>query len=285
MKNILLAFLISLIFSSYAQENNFEIFPSGLNFTPLKANNREAKIGLIFIPENHNMKIDLGNNIDLLSLKISDFERLTMGIEFFAYALSRSYQGKRLQIDAVDGMFGGNISYSKKINNNILSGRFGVTHNSAHLVDGHWDFHNNKWIDDYKPIPYSKDFMELIFAYDYNLDFGFIKPYSGFEYAFLTRPSDIKRFNLNGGIEIGFTELLNPLFNKNLVAFLAYDFSLNGTKAYSGNNNSMLGIKFGKWNEKGLLIFISYFAGNDFFHAYYARKVKRFGFGFSVDFL
>jgi hypothetical protein len=269
----------------YPQASNFELFPSGLNFAPLKANNRDAKIGLIYIPENNNMKIDIGNNIDLISFQLSESERLTAGIEFLAYALSTSYQGKRLQIDAVDGLFGGNISYSKKIDDKMFSGRFSIIHNSAHLVDGHWDFHNDRWIDNYRPVPYAKDFAELVVAYNYNTDFVSIRPYTGLEYAFLIRPSDIKRFNLESGFEIALTKLLQPLFGKSKVIFFAHNFSLGGITSFRGSNNSMFGIKFGNWFEKGLLIFVSYYEGYDVFHSYYKRRVERFGLGFSVDFL
>jgi hypothetical protein len=285
MKNLLLFFLIGLLCNSYPQDNDFEFFPSGLNFIPLKANNRDAKIGLIYIPENNNMKIDIGNNIDLIGFGVSDSDRFTVGIEFLAYALSRSYQEKRLQIDAVDGFFGGNIAYSKKLEDNLLTGRFRIIHNSAHLVDGHWDFRNNRWIDNYKPVPYAKDFAELIVAYTYNIDFASIRTYMGFAYAFLIRPSDIKRFNFETGFEIGLSKLISPLFRKGITPFFAHNFSLSGTASYQGNNNSMLGIKFGNWNEKGLLMFISYYKGYDVFHSYYKRTVERFGVGFSVDFL
>jgi hypothetical protein len=285
MKKFLLFLTGILICNSYPQEKIFELFPPGLNFKPLKSDNRKADIGLIFIPQNNNMKIDIGNTVDLVSLRLSDSEILTVGIEFLAYALSRSYRGKRLQIDAVDGFFGGNFSYSKKMKGNSLAGRLSIIHNSAHLVDGHWDFHNNKWIDDYKPVPYSRDFLEFIASYSYNIDFISIKNYAGIEYAFLTRPSDIKRFFFDGGIEIGLGNLSSSLLGKEFAPFLAYDFLLSGSQNYIGSSNLLLGIKFGSLNEKGLLIFLSYYQGLDVFHAYYKRKVERFGIGFSLDFL
>ncbi|HSP87639.1 MAG TPA: DUF1207 domain-containing protein [Ignavibacteriaceae bacterium] len=280
MKKFFLILILFLLTNSYPQ-NKFEFFPSGLNFTPLKANNMDAKIGLNYFPENINMKIDIGNNIDLVEFKVSDRERLTAGIEFLAYALSRSYQDKRLQIDAVDGFFGGNISYSKKIEDNLLSGRLSIVHNSAHLVDGHWDFRNNRWIDNYKPVPYAKDFAELLAAYTFNINLTSLRTYTGIAYSFLIRPSDMKRLNIEAGFEVG----VSSLFGRNVVPFIAHDFSLSGTAAYQGNNNSLVGIKLGEWEGKGILLFISYYNGYDVFHSYYKRKVERFGFGFTVDFL
>jgi len=96
-------------------------------------------------------------------------------------------------------------------------------------------------------------------------------------------PSDIKRFKFDSGFEIALTELLVPLIGKSKVLFFAHNFSLGGTTSFRGGNNSMLGIKFGNRNEKGLLIFISHYEGHDVSHSYYNRRVGRFG--FYVDFL
>jgi len=285
MKKTLMLLITLLINYSNAQESNFELFPGSLNFIPLKANLYDAKMGLIYIPENNNMKIDIGDNVDLLNYRLSDTERLTAGIEFFAYALSRSYNEFRLQIDAIDGFFGGNISYSKLIYDKRFSGRIRIIHNSAHLVDGHWDFHNGRWIDNYKPIPYARDFAELAFAYEYDTGFAGLRNYTTFEYAFLVRPRDVKRFNFNTGIEAGFKSLSGTLLDKEYRFFLAYNFLLSGAKQYSGSNHFQLGIKFGNWNDRGLMIFISYYKGLDALHAYYKRKVERLGIGFSIDLL
>src|SRR3972149_1103443 len=262
LQKIIVLFLL-LISYAFSQNKEFELFPGGLNFIPLKANNQETKVGLIFFTKNNNLKLDIGNNIDLLSFHLSSNERLTAGVEFMAYALSTSYKGKRLQIDAIDGLFGGNLSYSVKTNNNQVLMRLRVIHNSAHLVDGHWDESEGKWIDDYEPVPFAKDFAEYTFAYECDSDFFVLKSYAGFSYNFLIRPSDMKRLNI----------------------FLAHHFILGGTDNFGGNNNSMLGIKFGDWRGKGLLIYLSYYSGFDLFNAYYKTKVKRFGIGFSVDFL
>lgn len=279
MKKIILLLLIFCV-NTYSQNNSLEFFPDGLNFIPLKGNNYEAKIGLVFIPENNNMKIDIGNTVDLLSLRFSDSERLTTGIEFFAYALSRSYKGKRLQITAVDGFFGGNISYSKKMNENLFSMRYRIIHNSAHLVDGNWDRQESSWIDNYEPVPYAKDFMELASAYNFKTGFAEIKNYAGVSYAFLIRPEDFKRLSFYTGIEMRF-----PVFNETNELFFVHNLFLDGINSYKGNNNSMLGIKFGSWEKKGVLLFISYYKGYDVFHSFYKQVVERFSIGFTVDFL
>jgi len=284
LQKIIVLFLL-LISYAFSQNKEFELFPGGLNFIPLKANNQEAKVGLIFFTKNNNLKLDIGNNIDLLSFHLSPNKRLTAGVEFMAYALSTSYKGKRLQIDAIDGLFGGNLSYSMKENENRFLMRLRIIHNSAHLVDGHWDESEGKWIDDYEPVPFAKDFAEYTFAYECDSDFFVLKSYAGFSYNFLIRPSDMKRLNIHSGFEFALTKLLGTLLGQKQNVFLVHHFILGGAEKFGGNNNSLLGIKFGDWRGKGLLIYLSYYSGFDLFNAYYKTKVKRFGIGFSVDFL
>lgn len=278
-------FLLLLTTFCLPQSKDFELFPSGLNFVPLRANNQEARIGLIFFTKNDNLKLDVGNSIDLVNFNSSSNERITTGIEFMAYALSTSYKGKRLQIDAIDGFFGGNVSYSKRLDSKKLLMRFRIIHNSAHLVDGHWDSNEKKWIDNYEPVPFAKDFAEYTFAYEWDSEFFILKSYTGFSYAFLVRPSDIKRFNFHLGAELALTKLMGSIFGVKENVFLAHHFVLGGSDKYGGNNNSMLGIKFGDWEGRGLLLYLSYYSGNDIFDVYYKRKIERFGIGFSVDFL
>ena len=279
---ILFLFLLSY---SFSQDKNFEFFPGGLNFPQLKANTQEAKVGLLFFTKDNNMKIDVGNDIDLLSFRISSNKRLTTGIEFMAYALSTSYRGKRLQINAIDGLFGGNISYSMNEDTYRVLMRLRIIHNSAHLVDGAWDGSKGKWVDNYEPVPFAKDFAEYTFAYECNSDFFTLKSYAGLSYNFLIRPADVKRLNIHCGFELALTKLLGPLLGHDENVFLAHHFILGGTNKFAGNNNSILGIKFGDWSDKGLLIYLSYYTGYDLFDVYYKRKVKRFGVGFSIDFL
>ena len=128
--------------------------------------------------------------------------------------------------------------------------RLRIIHNSAHLVDGHWDESEGKWIDDYEPVPFAKDFAEYTFAYECDSDFFILKSYAGFSYNFLIRPSDMKRLNIHSGFEFALTKFLGPLLGENENIFLAHHFILGGTNKFGGNNNSMLGIKFGEWRGK-----------------------------------
>jgi hypothetical protein len=277
-------FIISL--KTFSQSDyQFTFLPGGLNFMPLKANNQEARLGVLYYTSTTNLKVDIGNMVDLLSYETEDLKsRFAAGIEFMAYAFSESYAGKRLQISAVDGFFGGNITYSNQCETNKLLARFRIIHNSAHLVDGSYDADSDTWIDGEEPVPYTKDFFEITAAHQIYFDAALLKYYGGLSYATLVRPDDLKRYNFHVGLEFAAINLLGKVFDKDLNIFLADHFFLDGTEKYFGNNQIMGGIKFGGWDNKGIVVYASYYAGRDIFSSHYDSKISKFGVGFSVDF-
>jgi hypothetical protein len=288
MKNkLILAVIIILIVSLkiFSQSDyQFTFLPSNLNFTPLRANNQEARLGILYYTLTTNLKLDIGNMVDILSFESTDSTTLfAAGIEFMAYAFSESYEGQRLQISTLDGFFGGNITYSRQFNKNKLLGRFRIIHNSAHLVDGSYDTASDTWIDG-EPVPFTKDFFEITAAHQLRFDAALLKYYGGLSYATLVRPDDLKRYNFHVGFEFAGVNILGKAFNKDLNIFLADHFFLDGTDKYFGSNQLMTGIKFGGWDKKGIVVYASYYNGRDMFSSYYDRKISKFGVGFSVDF-
>ena len=277
-----------LIFSTkFFSQSDYHLtfLPGGLNFLPLKANNQEARLGVLYYTSTTNLKVDIGNMVDLLSFETTDSQtRFATGIEFMAYAFSKSYAGKRLQISAVDGFFGGNISFSKQFVKNKLLVRFRIIHNSAHLVDGSYDTDTDKWIDGKEPIPFTKDFGEITVAHQLNLETLLLKYYGGLSYATLVRPDELKKYNFHAGFEFAFPNVLGQVFGHNANLFLAEHFFLDGTSQYFGSNQLMAGMKFGNWDKKGIVIYTSYYTGRDMFSSYYDRKISKFGVGFFVDF-
>jgi len=289
MKNILIIIItVTLFFSlkAFSQSDYHFIFlPGGLNFMPLKANNQEARLGVLYYPSTTNLKVDIGNTVDLLSFESNDSQsRLAAGIEFMAYAFSKSYAGKRLQISAVDGFFGGNLSYSKQFDDTRLLARFRIIHNSAHLVDGSYDTDHDAWIDGREPIPFTKDFGEITIAHQIYFETAVLKYYGGLSYATLVRPDELKKYNFHVGFEVAAPNIFGKVFNNDANLFLAEHFFLDGTAKYTGSNQLMAGMKFGDWNKKGIVIYASYYTGRDMFSSYYDRKISKFGVGFSVDF-
>jgi hypothetical protein len=281
-------FILFLLLSTniIAQEiNQFEFLPSGLNFQPLKANIQEARMGILFYPDNNNLKVDIGNSIDLLKLsRPGNNMSIASGIEFMAYALSTSYKGHRLQIDALDGFFGGNLTFKKMYSSNELDLRLRIIHNSAHFVDGHFDFNENKWIDSTKPIHYTRNFYEITAANQLKTGFGYFKYYGAFSHAFFVRPPVIKRINFYAGYELAFSNLFGKVFDKDENIFITSYLYLAGFNVYVGSQQTMLGIKFGEWNNKGITFYSSYYSGLDFFDAYYGKRISKFGLGFNIDF-
>ncbi len=279
--------IIILTANSQAQERKIqlEFLPAGLNFVPLKANMQEAKIGVLFFPDNKNLKVDIGNNTDLIKLDfLHDNISLASGIEFMGYALSTNYKEYRLQIDALDGFFGGNVTFKKEFTKSELDIRLRIIHNSAHLVDGHYDFTRKFWINNDSSIYYTRNFYELTLVHQLNTNFGYFKYYGGGSYSFFVRPSTLKRINSLAGFELAFRNLFGKVFDKDENIFLAEHFSLAGFQTYTGSQQAMLGIKFGDWEGKGITLYLSYYSGLNFFDAYYGAKISKFGTGFYVDF-
>ncbi|MBK8946811.1 MAG: hypothetical protein IPM32_16295 [Ignavibacteriae bacterium] len=266
-----------------SQINNFELLPHGLHFLPIKANNEEARIGILYYPKNGNLKVDIGNNIDLIAFYFPN-SKLTFSIEFMAYALSTNYAEKRLQIDALDGFFGGNMAFSKNYENGKLISRFRIIHNSAHLVDGHFDSDKNQWMNNDKPIPFTKDFGELLLGYQFLENFGTLRTYSAISYSTLIRPKILEKWNSYFGFEISSNKILDKFLEKDLNIFFATHFSLEGNPKYQLNYNNLLGAKFGIWDEKGIVFYLSYFYGSNPFSEYYSNRVSQFGIGFYIDF-
>jgi len=283
MKKIILILLIALG-KNFAQSIDFKLMPTGLHFLPLKANMQEARLGILYFPDNANLKVDIGNNIDLIELKL-DETKVTFGIEFMAYALSTNYQGRRLQIDALDGFFGGNGTVSFPMNNDKLFFRFRIIHNSAHFVDGHFDFTKNEWKNNIEPIPFTQDFGEITTAFvgEYN-KYG-LRAYNSLGYSSLVRPSLIKKWWSNLGYELNYKLYENVNYTDEINLFVSSQVKLIGMPKYKLNYNNMIGVKFGNWNGKGVIFYLDYFIGNNYFSEYYYNRIRKFGIGFFVDFM
>jgi hypothetical protein len=98
------------------------------------------------------------------------------------------------------------------------------------------------------------------------------------------RPNSLKRVNALAGIELhtdnsGYDLLQNP-FNY----FFACLTQLNGMPKYQLTHELQAGIKLGRWLHKGLVLYVSYYYGNNVFNIFYMERISRAGLGFTVDF-
>lgn len=288
MKQILLLLIFclsSFVYAQSAQKTTTDFLPNGINFKPLLANYREAKIGLLYYPDNANLKLDIGNSIDLIGINFHEQKsKLTFGLDFMAFGLSQTIEGSRLKITALDGFFGGNAAYSINYDASKLLMRFRIIHNSAHLVDGSFDIKKDMWKDNFYPIPFTKDFGEFTLRHEVNFIGVEFNYYGSISYSTLVRPTEIKKYAFNAGLEIVFPNLIGKFLDEEVNAFIANHFDLMGLPEYSGHNNLMGGLKFGEWNDKGIVIYASYYTGNNMFSEYYFQRIERLGFGFFIDF-
>ncbi len=262
----------------------FEFFPEGLNFFPLKANYEEPRLGIQYLIKTNDLKVDIGNSSDILAFYFPEINgKLTFGVDFFAYALATSYEGHRLQIDALDGFFGGNGSFTKKYENSEIKLRLRIIHNSAHLVDGHYDFKTDDWMNGDKPLPYTRDLGELTAAYIFPFRRSLIKIYASVSYSTLVRPK-MKKWLGNFGYEIAFPKAFGKFLDAPIAPFITTHFYLDGNPNYTFNSNTMLGIKIGKWRQKGVVFYFDYFNGYHYLSEYFLNRVEQFGIGFFVEF-
>ncbi|HLX12683.1 MAG TPA: hypothetical protein VKS81_07715, partial [Bacteroidota bacterium] len=174
--------------------------PPGHNFESLRAEVQEARVGIFKITTNSQMRIDLGNTIDLVEYDIPASNlRLTSGIDFMSYSVSNGAEGFRLQIDALDGFFGGDVSLSPLNGASGLEARFRVMHQSAHLVDGDYSYNTNYWLAPHGQVPYTRDYGDLVVAERSENDGVNLRYYGGISHAVFVRPAEILRTWFLGG--------------------------------------------------------------------------------------
>ena len=64
---ILISIILSTSVFSQSENQDYEFLPSGLHFLPIKTNIQEARIGVFYFTDNSNLKVDIGNSIDLVA--------------------------------------------------------------------------------------------------------------------------------------------------------------------------------------------------------------------------
>ena len=129
----------------------------------------------------------------------------------------------------------------------------------------------------------TKDFGELVGAYEIQFEAMSLLLYSGVSYSTLIRPDDIKRISTLHGFEIHTPDNFTNAFGRPLNLFLADHLSLVGIPSYIGTNNLEFGVKFGEWRGTGVRLYLSYFSGLTMFSQYYNIREDHWGLGFTFD--
>jgi len=264
-----------------SSQTHFIFLPEKHQFQQLIANHYEARIGLWKFFTAEEMKVEIGMEQDLFSFQNGN-TTLNMGINFFGFANVTGNQGLHLQIDALDGFFGGNVS----LINNEIQYRLRLLHHSAHLVDGNWWAHTypRDWTKPGGPIPFTRDFGELVIAKNFSLSNIDSRFYTGISYATFFRPSFLKRISFLSGIEIHSNKIFGNALEKETNVFLAYNISMLGIPKYTSSHQIKMGIKFGDWNRSGINIYFAINRGRNFFGEYINETLNTYGMGFNIDF-
>jgi len=269
-------FIFIIIFTSniYSQWKS-ELFPSQLNIQPFTANIIEPRTGFEFALDKNQLELNISTSHDIIHFS-NEAEVISVGADLFTFTRLRSTNDFKFPVETVDYLFGLNAGYKKKLcNDNEFGFRFRLSHISAHLVDGQFDIQTQSWMDHKEPFVFSKEFIELFPFYRFNT----LRIYGGFTYLFHVIPDVIKKSNY----QLGFDYFATQIGTDYLTPFISYDFKLNGVEKYIGNNNLLAGIKFGKWNERGLSIYFSYRTGLSIHGEYYDVYEKYSSIGFNFD--
>jgi hypothetical protein len=263
----------------------FELFPSGRHIASPVAHSSEPRVGLTKDLQTQRMKVDIGNSIDIASYTFSGgVTKISIGIDFFAYAYVIGARGLHFQIDAIDGFFGGNCSFSSRRGGDRFQVRLRILHHSAHLVDGNFDPQTMEWRKPGGPGPFTRDFGEILLAHAYSSDGLKFRYYGGVSFATLARPEVLRKQAFLAGLELASPAILPDLFNRPANLYAAYTWDLMGTPAFRPAHQLEAGLKFGEWEGKGIRIFVSYRKGRHLFAEYITDELAFTGAGFSVDF-
>lgn len=266
-----------------AETGEWMFLPGSRHSLALLANPEEPRTGVRFEPGTSNLKLDVGTGVELLEFAPSGEDRLLLGVDIFAYALTTNNSGLRLQVDALDGFFGGHVLYSRRMDQATIHARLRILHRSAHFVDGHIDPATGYWAGNRDPVPYTRDFGELAGVLDLSTAVGMVRVYSGISYATLIRPTMIERVGGLIGGEFRTSDSTYTLFGKPFNLFTAYNLTLAGIPAYLETHTLETGIRFGSWSSTGVMILASYHHGPEIYGQYYDLKRDYWQIGFSFD--
>jgi hypothetical protein len=282
---VLLTSAVPAAFPQGQTDRGVTFLPGGTIFAPLPANPEEVRVGVRREFGSMRMRLDIGAQLDLVGYEPESAPDISIraGAEFFVFALTTSYQGLHLQVDAVDGYFGGHVIFRKEDIASTTYLRIRILHLSSHFIDGHFRLETTTWVDGQLPRPYSRDYAELLAAYEPRGETWNVMLYAGFNQSWFCRPATMLRFNSFQGIVARTTGWTGPVFGRSTTLYMADHFLLSGVGELSGTNVLEAGIKFGAWESSGVKLYLSHHSGTEVYHQYFDVKRSDWGLGFSLD--
>ena len=263
----------------------FRFLPGAPLSLRLTAHQQEPRTGIGKEIGSSRLKLDIGAGYDILELRpwSESLSALRIGVEFFTYALTTSADGLRLQVDAVDGFFGGHAILLLPGSSGASALRLRIMHLSSHAVDGHLSPATGNWRDGRAPIPYTRDFGELTALRRWASSSGHVQVHGGVAYATLIRPAALERWSFYAGGEIVNRTLIPRVFGRTAHVYVAAHFGLQGIPAWVGTVDVESGIRMGDWDEGGMRVYGSFRSGSELFAQYYDLRARAFALGISFD--
>jgi hypothetical protein len=267
-----------------ASPAGFSFLPGRLFFAPLVADPQEPRVGVTKDIGSSKLKLDIGSSLDLVGYAAGSGSEVRFGVDFFTYALTTSAEGLRLQVDAVDGFFGGHVTWGENGGGSGFRSRLRILHVSGHLIDGHWDRAAKQWRDNKDPIPYTRDFGELLGSFGWRGEAIAADVYTGAAYATLVRPDDLARWSsLHGGL-LRTTGLIGPLFGRECALYAAVHIAVTGIPTYYATCSVESGVKLGSWDGTGIRLAATFSSGLEPYSQYYFVRRDRWGLALAFDF-
>jgi len=255
------------------------LVPHGLLFRPLLANTYEPRVGLLSQLGKNQLRLDIGNSIDLLQYNvIKDSSSFSTGVDFFTYTLLRGEKNFHFPVDASDYFFGINFNYKSSASFGLISSRIRISHISAHFDDGHYDNTKGEWKDLRYPIVYSREFIDAVFACEPSHFSDAMRGYIGATYLFHVDPITVAPFMAYAGIEWRAKAYASTNF------YLGCQTTVMKISEIAFRQNVQFGVKLGEWSGRGLNLFASYFSGLSIHGQYFDAEENYFGLGFLIEF-
>jgi hypothetical protein len=274
LKKLTIAIIFFLSVNLYSQVTK-EWFPVELNIQPFTSNFLEPRNGFMFALDENWLRLDIGTARDILQLKSGE-QTISLGADLFTFTRLRSNDNFKFPVETIDFFFGINGGFNKNDGKREYGLRIRLSHLSAHFVDGRYDVHTSKWLNERDPFTFSKEFIEL-FPY-YRI--SGLRFYLGLTYIFHIIPEIINK----GIYQVGFDYYILTFSNGSITPFISYDFKLNGINdTYFGNNIAKLGVKFGSPLSRGFSVLISYISGKSIHGELFDLTENYLNIGFNLD--
>ena len=260
-----------------SSNDSLYFFTTNTLFVPTETSIIESKIGVTKYTNDKNLKLDIGVSADLIGLKTNKIT-YSFGVDFFTFSNLRSESNFKFPVDAIDYMFGINFNFKKALSNKLdLSGRFRISHISAHLEDGHI-YENTDTI--FTPTVFSKEFLDFAAVADYKLARNFyFKGLLALNYIFHSIPEDAK--GISGQLGLEFRYYLTKIFS----LYISDNLGLASVNSVSNlNNNFETGVALGMLNTRSVLLYFTVYDGQDYRGQYYGNNLSNTGLGLRIKF-